>query len=168
MAKSMTRPPRVRPRFELDTSLTPEAVLARVKEKLESDDSVEGLVLESRVELVSESSAKGLWSPQLAIDLTKTDGGTSLRGRFSPHPHVWGLYLAIHAIGAFGTIGAAMFGISQYMAGLSPTALWALPAAPVLAGFVWALAFVGQGLGAEEMYTLRRFVEEAIDDSTDA
>jgi len=41
-------------------------------------------------------------------------------------------------------------------------AFWAR-LAPVLAGLVWALAFVGQGLGAEQMYALRRFVDESLD-----
>jgi hypothetical protein len=157
--------PRVRPRFELTTPLALGAVVSRVRARLSEDVAVDGLVLEDRVELVSESSAKHLWSPQLTVDLTETAEGTRLLGRFGPHPHVWTLYVLIHAVGAFTTIGAAMFGISQYIAGLSPWALWALPASPLLAALVWALAFVGQGLGAEEMYRLRRFLERALDDS---
>ena len=120
------------------------------------------MIRDEIVELVPHPSAVHLWSPQLRLELSEIDGNTDVRARFSPHPHVWTLYLAIHAVGAFGTLAASVLGLSQYLAGQSPWALWALPIAPILALLVWALAFVGQGIGAEQMYALRRFVDEAI------
>lgn len=114
------------------------------------------------VELVPHSSAVHMWSPQLRLELSEVDGHTEIHARFSPHPHVWTLYVVIHAFGAFGTLGAGVFGLSQHLAGQSPWALWALPISPILAALVWALAFIGQALGAEQMYMLRRFVEEAL------
>jgi hypothetical protein len=156
--------PRVRPTFELTVDLSSSEVVARITSHLATArESVEPVMIQDQiVELVPHPSVVHMWSPQLRLELKEADGHTDIRARFSPHPHVWTLYLAIHAVGAFGTIGAAMFGLSQHLAGQSPWALWALPAAPVLAALVWALAFVGQGLGAEQMYALRRFVEEAI------
>ena len=158
------RPPRLRPTFDLTVSLSAPEVVARISSHLaDARGSVEPLMVRDRiVELVPHSSAVHLWSPQLRLELSEVDGGTAIHARFSPHPHVWTMYVAIHAVGAFGTLGAAMFGVSQYLAGQSPWGLWALPAAPVLAALVWALAFVGQGAGAEQMYALRRFVEDAI------
>ena len=155
---------RLRPRFELSTQLLPDDVVARVKDKLAGRrETIAGLFAPARIELWPQPPRQHLWSPQLTIDLVGYPGGTRLDARFAPHPHVWSLYLALHALGAFATIGAAVFGVSQYLAGQSPWALWALPIAPVLAALVWALAFVGQGLGAEQMYELRRFVEEALE-----
>lgn len=155
--------PRVRPTFEISAELTARDVVDRIKANL---DGVKGFIVArfffDSIELVPHSSTVHFWSPQLTLDLKETDGETLVRARFAPHPHVWTLYLAIHAIGAFGTIGAGMFGLSQYLAGESPWALWALPIAPVLAALMWALAFVGQGLGSEQMYALRRFVEESL------
>lgn len=138
--------------------------MARITSGLaQAAESVEPVMIrEEIVELVPHPSAVHLWSPQLRLELSEVDGQTDIHARFSPHPHVWTLYLAIHAVGAFGTLAAAVFGISQHLLGQSPWALWALPIAPVLAALVWALAFVGQGLGADQMYALRRFVEQAI------
>jgi hypothetical protein len=157
--------PRVRPTFEISTHLSPQRVADRIRANL---DGVKGVIvatfIDDKIELVPDPSIVHSWSPQLTLDLSETADGTLVRARFAPHPHVWALYLAIHALGAFGTLGAAMAGLSQYLAGQSPWALWALPIAPVLAALVWALAFVGQGLGAEQMYTLRRFVEESLAD----
>lgn len=155
--------PRVRPTFELTVSLTAEVVARITSHLAQARASVEPLMIQEHiVELVPHSSAVHLWSPQLRLELSEVDGGTEIHARFSPHAHVWTLYMAIHAVGALGTLAAGVFGLSQYLAGQSPWALWALPIAPVLAALVWALAFVGQGLGAEEMYALRRFVEEAL------
>lgn len=155
--------PRLRPTFELSAELS----AAQITQRLEANLArVRGSILvtfiRETIELEPDPSILHLWSPQLRLDMAESDGRTLVRGRFAPHAHVWSLYLAIHALGALGTVGAAMFGISQYLAGQSPWALWALPIAPVLAALVWAFAFVGQGLASEQMYLLRRFVEDAL------
>lgn len=156
--------PRVRPTFELTVALTVREAMTRITSRLaHARASVEPVMVRDEViELVPHSSTVHMWSPQLRLELMEVDDHTDIRARFSPHPHVWTLYLAIHAVGALGTLVAGVFGLSQHLAGQSPWALWALPMAPVLAALVWALAFVGQGLGAEQMYALRRFVEEAL------
>lgn len=155
--------PRVRPRFELDTELSAEEVVARVQSALTRErGAIVGVFVPGRIELSPHPSKTSFWSPQLHVTLKPQPAGTTLAARFSPHPPTWTLYVAVHAIGAFLTIFAAVFGFSQYVAGETPWALWALPISPVLAALVWALAFVGQSLSADEMYGLRRFLEEAL------
>lgn len=154
---------RVRPIFEISADVSPKEVLERLQAGLRAaEGKVLAIVTPERIELTPEPSTVHLWSPQLTVDLKEREGGTLVRARFAPHPHVWSLYLAIHALGAFGTIGAGVFGYSQYLMGEKPWALWALPIAPVLAALVWAVAFVGQAMGADQMYALRRFVEESV------
>lgn len=154
---------RVRPTFEISAELSPKEVLERLQASLRAaEGKVLAIVTPERIELTPDPATVHLWSPQLTVDLKEREGGTLIHARFAPHPHVWSLYLAIHALGAFGTIGAAVFGFSQYLTGESPWALWALPIAPVLAALVWAVAFVGQAMGSDQMYALRRFVEESV------
>jgi hypothetical protein len=156
--------PRVRPTFELRAELSAEQVIARIRAGLSAAKGsiVAVLIQPDVVELVPHRTTVHFWSPQLRLDLDETDGTTRIRARFAPHPNVWATYMAVHAIGAFATIAAGVTGYSQYVLGQSPWALWALPISPVLAALVWALAFVGQGLGAEQMYDLRRFVEQSL------
>ena len=155
---------RVRPTFEISSDLPAAQVIARIEASLRAArGSVIAIVTSHRVELTPDPSTVHPWSPQLTLVLDETGAGTLVRARFAPHPHVWSLYLAIHALGAFGTIGAGVFGLSQHLTGESPWALWALPISPVLAALVWAFAFVGQAMSSEQMYALRRFVEESLD-----
>ncbi len=155
--------PKVRPTFEIASALSAGQVVARMKAgRGRVEGSVVATFIGETIELVPHPSIAHAWSPQLTLRLVEAEGGTLIRGRFAAHPHVWSLYLAVHVLGALGTIGAAVFGISQSIAGEVPWALWALPIAPVLALLVWAFAFVGQGLGFEQMYALRRFVEESL------
>lgn len=137
----------------------------RLRERVAAErDSIVAVFVPDRVELVPHPSTAHFWSPQLTLELEEREGGTLIHGRFGPHPPVWTMYMGIHAIGAFGTLGAAIFGFSQYLAGESPWALWVLPLSPLLAGLVWALAFVGQNLGAEQMYVLRRFLDDSLNE----
>lgn len=162
----MLRTPHLRPEFEFIFRGNADEVAARVRAMLrEQPDRVGGLFAPGRIELVPARSEQHLWSPQLTADLTPLEegGSTHIHVRFGPHPHVWSMYLAMHAIGAIGTLGAGVFGYSQYLVGQTPWALWALPAAPALAALVWALAFVGQSMSAEQMYELRRFLERALE-----
>ena len=159
----VVKAPKLQPRFEIATELSEHEVAERLRAKLaDARSSIVATFIGRRIELVPHHSTVRFWSPQLTLDLDETDGETQIRAKFGPHPHVWSMYLAIHALGAFGTLGAAVFGLSQHLAGQSPWALWALPISPLLAGLVWAMAFVAQSLGAEQMYALRRLVEDAI------
>ena len=106
----------------------------RIRANLES---VRGSILVTfigdTIELVPHPSEVHSWSPQLRLDLSESGSGTLIHGRFAPHPHVWLMYLGIHSVGALGTLGAVMFGISQWLTHQTPWALWALPTLPVLA-----------------------------------
>lgn len=155
--------PKVRPTFEISSELTPSEVVACLQAgRACAEGKVLATFIREKVEIVPHPSVVHTWSPQLTLVLAEAEGGTRIRGRFAAHPNVWSLYLAIHALGAFGTIGAAVYGISQHLTGERPWALWALPIAPVLAALVWAFAFVGQNLAFEQMHALRKFVEDAL------
>ncbi len=159
----MKHQPRVRPRFELRTQDSRDVTLQKIRDALAQEEAIQGLILTSgKVELVPHPNKQNFWSPQLTIEISDEEDGATLQARFGPHPHVWTLYVAIHAIGAITTLGTFIFGLSQHLAGQTPWALWLLPTAPILAALVWMLAFVGQGLGAEQMYSLRHFLEQAI------
>ena len=56
-----------------------------------------------------------------------------------------------------------VYGYVQWSLGHAPWAALGCPAALALMGFEYGAAFIGQGLGAEQMYTLRSLLDGALD-----
>lgn len=142
-------------------------LLARVKAALQGHRAVKGMVLPpKRIELTVPDAERKLWSPQLTVDVMPGDQGSHIRARFGPEPHIWTFYVALHAVSVFGAFLCLTFGISQWVAGSTPWALYLTPLSAVLSGLVHGAAYVGQGLGSDQMYRVRAFLEEAIADPT--
>jgi len=132
-----------------------------VRAFLKTSQRIRGLALKDRIELAIAGDDLRFWSPQLAADVTADDaGGARLEARFSPDPYVWAMYLLAYGTLVIVTLIAACWGASQWILGQSPTALLAAPGAAVLAGLVYGVSFVGQGLGSDQMYMLRATLTE--------
>jgi hypothetical protein len=156
--------PRMRPRFTVPLPGDAEAARRRIRAALEADGcDVRGGCVGERVELRVPEEEQHYWSPHLSLVFDDDDGHWVARGRFGPHPHVWTMFLAIYAHVAFVGIGGAMYGISQWLVGQEPWALWALPLCAGVGALVYLSAFYGQGLGSDQMYRLRAFVERALE-----
>lgn len=158
--------PRMRPRFEVDLDVPGDAVLAELKRQLAAKGSMAaGAVLSRQAELRVAKDHAHLWSPNLTLELVRDEepGAEQLRGRFGPDQSVWMLFMLIYSILGMVGILALMFGTSQYIVHQAPWALLAVPVCIALAAFVYGAAFIGQGLGAEQMYVLRSLVDHAIE-----
>lgn len=139
----------------------PEAVLA-VLERHFAEVPWEGEVRGPHVQISVPQRERHLWSPWLTFDVACDEVGCRLEGRFAPHPGAWTLYLAGYAMLGFIALGLLCFGMSQWVAGQAPTALWGVPVAIVAIGLLYGLAFIGQGLTGRQMYAMRAFVESAV------
>jgi hypothetical protein len=152
---STPRPSR-RPRFEVHSKHAPEEVARRVREHLKNATGLRGLALKDRIELGIAGDDLRFWSPQLVAEVVADgEGGAHLRARFGPDPYIWAMYLLAYAALVLVTLLALCFGVAQWSMGNAPTALFAAPGAAVLAGLVYGVSFVGQGLGSDQMYVLR-------------
>jgi hypothetical protein len=69
---------------------------------------------------------------------------------------------------AIVALGGLTYGIVQYTLGQSPWSLWIAPSAVALFGFVYGATLIGQGLGAEQMYTMRTLIDRACVNALDA
>ena len=122
-----------------------------------------------------------VWSPalHLAVEaLGSGDGGSvgngggnsdgwQLRGTFSPSSPVWTAFIAIYLGLACVGIGTACWGGAQLIMNETPWAFVGVPITLALAAFTYGAAFIGQGLGAEDMYALRSFVDHVVDHVVD-
>lgn len=167
--------PRVRPVFEVMLGVGPEQFYAALREDLARDGvKCRGQVFAKGALLRMKDGEKRVWSPALHVQVEERErvgggsgsggigsggGGWVLKCRFSPSSPVWTAFIAVYLGLACAAIGAASYGGAQMILGVTPWAFWGVPVAIVVAGFVHGAAFLGQGLGAEDMYEMRRFVE---------
>lgn len=140
----------------------PAKVIRRLEELLAEEERVEGTVFKRHAVLEVGKDQQHFWSPHLYLEAREDeDAPSALHGRFAPHPHVWGMFMAVYGVLLMGGIAGLVWGIAQSMLGEAPWGFAFFPAALALIGFVYGATLIGQGLGAEQMYELRAFVDRA-------
>jgi hypothetical protein len=164
----MARPP-IRPRFRIPVNGEAEDARRRVQRALENTSCrVRGGRIGQRLELRMPEEERRYWSPHLSLVIDAEDDGSIVaEGRFGPHPHVWTLFVALYAHVIFLAIAAVMYGLSQWLVGQDPWALWGIPLSLALTVIVYLSAFYGQGLGRDQMHHLQSFVERALASAPD-
>jgi hypothetical protein len=75
------------------------------------------------------------------------------------------MFMAVYILLAIIALGGLSYGIVQYTLRQSPWSLLIAPAAAALFGFVYGATLIGQGLGAEQMYTMRSLVDRVCMDA---
>ncbi|MCB9763637.1 MAG: hypothetical protein H6739_27965 [Alphaproteobacteria bacterium] len=154
---------RMRPTFQMVVPLPPVEVLQRVREALDEPECLcAGTMGGHGFELMVDEMHRHFWSPWLTVEVRPHDQGAKLWARFSPQPQVWTLFIALYATTAVIGIGGAVYGMAQATLDQTPTAMWAVPAAGLLALIIYVSSFVGQGLGGAQMYVLRRFLDQCL------
>ena len=158
----------MRPVFEMPLAVAGAPVVEAIRRGLRDPHArVEGVVLALGAEITTGRQERHFWSPYLSVEVERDDDGAwRLRGRFAPEPNVWILFLGIYGILGMAGLGALMYGVSQWMVRESPWALAGVPATLALMAFTYGAAFIGQGLGAEEMYRLRSFVDDCVEEAS--
>jgi len=156
----------MRPRFELKVDCGVEDVMRQLKARLSgSARPVVGNLSRRHAVLTTPAERHHLWSPNLSLAVEEREDGTWVRGQFSPHPHVWTGFMFTYGTLFMLGLAGVMYGVAQLSLGRAPWALFAPVATAALAGFVYGAAFIGQGLGADEMYELRRFFDECLEEA---
>jgi hypothetical protein len=161
----MTRPPRMRPVFDLPLTGSGESAFAAIRAALGKPDcDLDGQVLDQHAYLRLPSHRDSLLSPNLNLELREENGVTILHCRFTPKPSVWtgfmGLFFFIGMLG----LGGLIYGLAQLTVDGPRWPMLAAPVALALIAFIYGAAFIGQGLSGEEMFELRSFVERALRD----
>lgn len=154
----------MRPTFELPLDADPAVVLQAFDDALaEGRHPVRGTVAPPNADLRVPDDDKHFFSPVLCVRVREEGGQVRLSGRFAPHPHVWTMFIAIYFVLGIGGVAGGVFGISQWMLKQTPWALVAIPISLGLIAFVYGAAFIGQGLGASQMYSLRNWVDHVLE-----
>jgi len=152
----------MRPRFELQLPVERATWLDALRQLLDDDPGAcRGQFFRKHAVLEVRNEKRSFWSPYLSLEVEDEPDGAAIRGRFSPHPHVWTLFMAIYILLAIIALAGLVYGFVQYTMGQSPWGLVIAPAALALFGFVYGATLIGQGLGAEQMYMMRTLIDRA-------
>lgn len=158
--------PRARPRFTLDLTIPPAKVLERVRAHLERDAKVTGKLFRSTFLLTVREEDAHFWSPHLDVQLDAAgDGNTRLSAVFAPRPQIWTAFVAVQLLFGLLSSAAAVYLISVLTLDKDPVVpLVALVGFLIGGGLAYGAAYVGQGIGSEQMYELRAFLDRALRD----
>ena len=153
---------KIRPTFEEPLSVAPQVFFAELEKALATTDGrCRGRLFRDYAILRIRQEERELWSPALNLEVDEEAG--VVRGVFAPSSPVWTAFLAIYVALLCIGIAAGCYGWSQWTLGETPWALAGVPVVLVLAGLTYGAAFIGQGLGAEDMHELRSFVERTVE-----
>ena len=159
--------PRARPRFQLHHAEPPEVLLDRVRQRMTTEAAqVAGRVYRRTAFLTVAPAHAHFWSPHLEVQFTDApEGGCYVQGQFGPHQAIWTTFVIIQLIFGVLALGAAIFAFSKWSLGDDATPWLALFAAMMFGGgFSYGAAYVGQGMGSDQMYELRAFVDAVLRD----
>jgi hypothetical protein len=152
--------PRARPRFTLELPLAPEVITERVRTQLATEgQKVTGSVFRRTLLLTLRKEDTHFWTPHLDVHDERKEGGTRLSAVFSPHPQVWTSFVAVQLLFALLSVAAGIWVTSMLMLGRDPLVSIAALALMLFGG---GFAYVGQGIGSEQMYELRAFLDGAL------
>lgn len=155
----------IRPRFKDTYNLKPEEVVELVRKHLaEMECGCSAKILPDFIVLNIRKQDQHFWSPQLSLSFELDEDGerTVIRGLYGPNPTVWAFFTyGYAALGILATF-IGMYGFSQYSLGQEAYILWSLPVLAVVGLVLYVVAQFGQKIGAEQMFTLHHFFEDAI------
>ncbi len=154
----------MKPKFTIPLGENEEMVFERLDQILRSKRyPVDGQVLKKHAFVQLPRQKRSFLSPYLNLSLRDEGGEQVLVGRFSPHPHVWTGFMATYSFLAFAGLAGLVYGWAQTLIGESGRMMWVAPISMAVIAFVYGAAVIGQGLTSNEMYTLRKVVDRAVE-----
>tara|TARA_R110002096_G_scaffold29509_4_gene88912 strand:+ start:2862 stop:3362 length:501 start_codon:yes stop_codon:yes gene_type:complete len=103
------------------------------------------------------------WSPRLHLNLESTgEGETLIRGVYGPNANVWALFLYGYIIVGFLGFVSGIFAFCQWSIGSRPWGFWIFGGFLAAALALYAIAQIGQKLGAQQTFLLHQVYESAI------
>ncbi|MEC5395030.1 hypothetical protein [Bergeyella sp. RCAD1439] len=156
---------RSRPRFKIQTDLSPEAYTAALKKFIdEKSDEFSATAHSELATIAVKTEQTPFWKPYLSLRSSSENHTTVIRGVFGPSPSVWTFFMFLY----FALLVLWMVLITLWFVGRqikSEDYHWALPASFLTATLLlltYIASKIGQQKAKKEMAKLRKF---AIDSS---
>ena len=161
-------PAGLRPRFRIEVGQSPEEVYQSIASSLkEGDCPVLGHAIPGYASMKLPAKERQMWSPILTLTIEEAEnGGSLIRGTYSPAPGIWTLFMFLYVILGFSFFIILMWQFSNYSLGQPMSELWwgAIILFFMLA--LWIFARIGQGLSAHQMEAMQNVLEDALKPSS--
>ena len=152
----------LRPRFRMETELTPHEIIERFRVCLKEQNPgrLQATLMDSHILLRFPKIRQKLWTPQLDImlehDLEKRVN--LLRCLIAPAPGVWTMFMFFYISFAFIAMLGLMIGTTQITLGNPVWGFWLVAGSAVGALLFWFLAQQGKEISKSEMQELKVFL----------
>lgn len=154
----------LRPRFEEASQQEKEILLTAFENEKKLQKDVVINVVDEHIFLKIPKKQQTFWSPQLHLELKKTEGQpTKIHGFFGPNPTVWTMFMFLHFALITSFLGILAWGYSLY-------SLKQTIAVPIGVGvflvLMWVALYIGGRIGKKqgkrEMHLLYSFYKEVL------
>jgi hypothetical protein len=158
--------PRMRPRFVVVVESEVGAVMSTLRARVESCQPPLVASFSDHHGVVRIPEARRhFWSPQLDIlveSIGEAPNHARVVGRFSPHPPIWLAFVFTYGVLFLLGLSGMMYAAAELSLGRTPWCLVSTVVAAAVGAFVYGATFIGQGLGADEMYELRTWLDQCL------
>jgi hypothetical protein len=155
---------RIRPRFKYHSLLSTTEIQERIRASLMHEDRCTVTTRTDYIIIQIKPQYYHYWSPQLTLSLEPSEEGTLVRGLYGPSPSIWLLFTFGYALIGFVAMIVIIIGTSRWSLGMDAPILWLLPLLVGSAIGIYILGQIGQKLGAEQLYIIHHFLENALEE----
>jgi hypothetical protein len=154
----------MRPTFAVQLPLPAEESIGRIRSQIAGSDSrVRTLSAGKCADFFIDEAERRFWSPYLSVQVQDSEGGSLLRGRFSPRPEIWTFVMFVYFLMAFVILFGISFGYVQWAIGESPWGFLAAPVGVLVIVLLHAASLVGQRLSTDQTEQLRARLDEVLE-----
>lgn len=154
----------IRPRFKINLPKSPAQIFDELGEALSTNEiGIYGILIEGHATLSLPKKEQHYWSPQLSLSFEAIDGGSLLRGMYSPRPEVWTMFVLFYSVIGFAMLVILVVGYSNWSLGQSAQVLWSVPVLLMVFLSLYLVSYFGQRRGKSQMISLHSFIEDSLE-----
>ena len=154
----------LRPRFKIEIEQNNESVLQDFENKKKTQSAFIISRVDDHVFIKFPKKDQHFWSPQLHLEINKTDENTStLHGLFGPNPTVWTMFMFFHFIVAGLFIAFGIWGYTNWSL-KSDYGIQLLIALLMIVSWVvlYVIGRLGKATGKDQMHLLYDFMNKIL------
>lgn len=161
----------MRPTFQFQIAMDADHMAKRIQQVLETTEFRDYVKSKGKsIDFTIEPRNQRFWSPHLSVQLSHSDTGSLVFGRFSARPEIWTMFFVIYEVMAVTAFGAAIYGYVQWALNSDPWALILVPFGILVIVMLHIASLIGQRLSTDQIRILtdrfKSVLEMALDDSS--